>query len=180
MRLLVDVLIVVMLTGALTGLLWYQHAEQNRLDRVEAVQRAIRVIESESLYRAALGEVASTPRGYARVIRAAWFDRQPTNLLAEDQEAAPSWLEHIDFQSERDRANPRQIVADREHAPFWYNPYRGVVRARVSMQLSRRMTVRLYNTINGTALRVEQVRWPRDESLTSETTALAPAAPSDL
>lgn len=162
MRLLIDAIMVIMLTGVLTGVLVYQYAEQHRVDRIEAVQRAMRAIESESLYRAALGEVDATPRGFAREVRAAWFEHLPQNLFIDDREPLPHWLEHITDETRRNMDNPRQIVADEQHPPFWYNPYSGTVRARVPMQFSRRATVELYNLINDTALKRDQVRWPGD------------------
>ncbi|MEX0741412.1 MAG: hypothetical protein WD079_01360, partial [Phycisphaeraceae bacterium] len=143
----------------------YQKSARHQVDRIEAVQRAVQAIESESLYRAALGEVDATPRGYARVLRAAWFERQPHNLLIdEDDQPSPMWVEQINDQIYRNMANPRQIVADVDHPPFWYNPFRGVVRARVPMQFSQQGTVELYNIINGTDLDTHQVSWPQDNA----------------
>lgn len=184
MRLLVDTLIVCMLLGTLAGILIYQRSQRSELLRIEAVQQAMRAIESESLYRAALGEAEATPRGYARHLRRNWFEHQPQNLFLDADAHNGPWVEHINMDSERELANPRHIVASTEHPPFWYNPYRGVVRARVPMQMSQRSTVDLYNAINGTYVRVDQVEWPRSRwapgvAVDDAAATLAPSASDD-
>lgn len=161
MRLLVDILIALMLITTLAGVLYFQQSEEEEMLRVHAVQQAMRSIESESLYRAALGEAEATPRGYARYLSLAWFDHEPRNLFVDEDRRRGPWIEHIDMETERELANPRRIIADEQHPPFWYNPYRGVVRARVPKQLSQRGTLELYNLVNGTRLRSSDVDWPK-------------------
>jgi hypothetical protein len=69
-----------------------------------------------------------------------------------------AWLETT--QPERaNRLNPEHVTCDGHRAAFWYNPYRGLVRARVERQHTDEATIALYNLVNGTSLRVSDVAW---------------------
>lgn len=156
MRLIIDTLLALLLILVLGGILWYQRGQEEKLTRVAAVQEALRAIESKALYHGALGDVQATRRGYALRIEPGWFDPRPVNLLFAD-EARP-WIDIVDEASE-EAFNPARIVAAGSDAAFWYNPWRGVIRARVPMQLSQTATVELYNLVNGASLRVQDVDW---------------------
>jgi hypothetical protein len=45
------------------------------------------------------------------------------------------------------------VIRGPEQAGFWYNPNRGVVRARVAPQFTQRATLDLYNELNNVALK---------------------------
>ena len=156
MRLLVDTLIALTLVAVLAAMLLQQRHNQEQLARVAAVQEAIRAIHSQALYRAAVHEAEGLPNGYARFIDAAWFDHPPKNLLLSD--GAYRWIDYPD-ETGRERFNPICIVAHGQRGAFWYNGYRGIVRARVPMQATDQATVDLYNLVNGTSLRVSDCRW---------------------
>jgi len=47
---------------------------------------------------------------------------------------------------------PVRMTIDGKLASFWYNPYQGIVRARVPVCVSDRKALDLYNSINGTRL----------------------------
>ncbi len=154
MRLLMDGVIALMLVGVLGGVLWHQRARADELRQVEAAQRAVRAIQSQALYRGSLRQVQVSRRGYPLRIDPAWFATPPTNLLTVD---AGDWLETAGPADEQ-RTHPEHITTDGRRAAFWYNPHRGVVRARVNRQPSEQTTVELYNLVNGTAVRVAEVR----------------------
>lgn len=160
MRLLIDTLIALMLAGILGAVVLDHRQDRHQLDRVAAVQQAVRAIQSQSLWRAAMGETPKMPNGYSRRIDAAWFDHVPRNVLVESEGLAYQWL---DYSPDRGGSNewfdPPCIVAAVGHAAFWYNPHRGIVRARVPMQFTQQDTVDLYNLVNGTNLRVADCRW---------------------
>jgi hypothetical protein len=159
MRLVVDTLIAVMLIAVLGGLLLRQRSEQSMLERIGLVQQSIRAIESQALYRAAVGDAEGTPRGFARLMDAAWFEHVPQNELIADHAIRP-WVD-LSPDDQPDRLNPAHVVAEGPLASFWYNAERGVVRARVPDQMSQQATVDLYNLVNGTSLRVDDVDWAR-------------------
>jgi hypothetical protein len=156
MRLLVDTMIALTLVGVLAAILLQQRQSQEQLERVAAVQEAIRAIQSQALYRAAIQDSEALSNGYSRFIDAAWFDRPPRNLLLDS--GAYRWVDYPDEQG-RERFNPLNIVASGQRGAFWYNGYRGIVRARVPLQATEQATVDLYNLVNGTSLRVTDCRW---------------------
>jgi hypothetical protein len=47
---------------------------------------------------------------------------------------------------------PVRLTLDDRMASFWYNPYQGVVRARVPVQVNDDAALELYNRINGCSL----------------------------
>lgn len=155
MRLVVDGLIALMLLAVLAAVLWHQRAQADRIGQVEATQRAIRTIESQALYHASLGQVDVTRRGYPFEIDPAWFTTRPVNHVGG---GTSEWLESAD-DKDAARHQPHRITTGPDRAAFWYNAYRGVVRARVARQSSEQATVELYNLINGTSLRVGDVDW---------------------
>lgn len=96
--------------------------------------------------------VAVNGRGWPNTIDGAWFGDEPplNHLLTGDR----PWLE-IAPAEDADRDHPSDPVAfdlDSKAASFWYNPYRGVVRARVAPQINEQATLSLYNRVNGVFL----------------------------
>jgi hypothetical protein len=158
MRLLVDTLIAAMLAAVLGSIVWYQRHEALELDQVAAVQEALRCIQGQSAYRVAIGEADASPTGFAAHVKPDWFDPIPRNLLVDRGVTDPPWLEEA-APGESQRFDPADIVADEQTPAFWYNPHRGLVRARVPMQISQQSTVELYNLVNGTSVRVDEVAW---------------------
>ena len=174
MRLVLDTLVALMLVGVLGGITWQQRAERVRAERIEGVRQAISAIESQSLYHAALGDAEATVHGYAVRIDPAWFSPRPMNLLLETH---PRWLDQAAGE-ERQRFHPAGIVAEGGWAAFWYNPGRGLVRARVPMQLSHQATVDLYNRVNSSSVDIQDVQWssPPPSASAGKTAATPKAA----
>jgi hypothetical protein len=50
-----------------------------------------------------------------------------------------------------------RIALDEKSAAFWYNPYQGVVRARVPVEMTDEAATALYNTINRT--NIASIHW---------------------
>ena len=160
MRLLIDSLLALLLLGVLAGVMWYQQSRRHQRAQVAAVRAAVQVMEREALYRAAIGEADRTPRGFAMGIDDTWFDPKPLNALS--PRLGP-WLE-IAVPDQADARHPACILAGaRGLADFWYNPYRGIVRARVPMQISQGATVELYDQVNGSMPTVGDIVWDPTE-----------------
>lgn len=158
MRLIVDSLIAVVLLGTLGGIGWHRHEQSMQLQRIEAVQAALRAIHIQATYHAGLGEAQLSRLGHVQRIDVAWFGNRPTNVLTGPDRP---WMDHA-TDTEQERWNPPTIVCDEDHpaaAMFWYNPLYGVARARVPRQMSDQATVELYNLVNGTSLRPDDVTW---------------------
>jgi len=158
MRLLVDSLIALMLVAVLGGVLWHRRAAEQQVENVEATQKAMRAIEAQALYQGSLGQYETTWMGYPLVIEADWFKNRPQNLLADNS----VWLD-IAGKSKEFEPNPDHVTCEAGRAAFWYNPYRGIVRARVAPQMSAKATIDLYNMVNGTSLRVDDSMWAAAE-----------------
>jgi hypothetical protein len=159
-RLLIDSLLAVLLLSVLASVMWFQQSRRHQRAQVAAVQAAVQIMEREALYRAAVGEAERTARGYAMRIDETWFDRKPVNLLS--PRIGP-WLE-IATSDEADATHPACILAGAHGlADFWYNPYRGIVRARVPMQVSQDATVELYHRVNRAMPIVGNLVWDPTE-----------------
>jgi hypothetical protein len=97
--------------------------------------------------------VAVNGRGWPNTIEGAWFEDHPplNHLLSGDR----PWVELAPAE-DADRDHPADPVAfdidGHREASFWYNPYRGVVRARVAPQINEEATLALYNRVNGVFL----------------------------
>lgn len=97
--------------------------------------------------------VAVNGRGWPNTIEGHWFDDDPplNHLLTGDR----PWVEIAPAEdADRDHpADPVTFDADgQKAASFWYNPYRGVVRARVAPQINEDESLALYNRVNGVFL----------------------------
>lgn len=164
MRLFIDVVIAMALMSALVGILWQQRVQAHRLDRVHQLQQQLRSIESQALYHAAVGDAEAASSGFALRVEPSWFETGLRHPLLD--RSGPLRIETVP-KERRDRFNPLRITTSDGRAAFWYNPYRGRVRARIPMQLSEDRTVKLYNMINGTSLRVRDVRFISAEGAAS-------------
>ncbi len=135
----------------LVGGLGAFHLKGNRsLEDVDELTADVREFEQMIKLRAATKDVELNGRGWPLTIDPGWFkgDAPRNPLLSPDRdwvEIAPPGDAHL--------CDPRiRIALDERFASFWYNPYQGIVRARVPMKINDSMTLELYNTVNGTAL----------------------------
>lgn len=159
MRFLQALLIVVMVGG----IVLLMHDSRRRDARFDADVRETRdaVVQLQRLL--ALHEVLEqqgqadrvADRSIATTIDPGWFRRlqlgeaPPRNALLDSRRP---WIE---IAAETNRAldhPPRPFATNESDAAFWYNPYRGIVRARVPAALSESEALDAYNTINGTTL----------------------------
>jgi hypothetical protein len=146
MRTLLDILIIVMLLVILAGVLLHQRGDQGEMEHVTTVRDALRTLESRTVYHAALagaegdGEVV-----FPRSIDPGWFGKQtPNNPLATGQRP---WIDVAPL-NDGSLHPPDPVLQRPGQAGIWYNPARGVFRARVPQQVTDRQTLELYNVIN--------------------------------
>jgi len=154
MRLLLDSMIVLMLVGIAVGVVVYQKSVNRRAHNQEVVVQGLSEFQEQVTLHGAIEmiedqEAALYPRLYPPHIEPHWFQAgAPQNpLISSDR----PWL---DIAPEEDFSDqpPDPLASSQEQAAFWYNPNNGVVRARVPRQVSDRLTLELYNTVNHTAL----------------------------
>ena len=147
LRACIDVLVVGSAALALmTALRLYEThlEEQNAIDSTRA---ALMTIRSEVGIRSALGGKDLNQYGHPNDVEESWFDHVPTrNVLA--NEHAP-WIE-LAMPNELARNHPTEpTLRGGRGAMFWYNPVRGIVRARVPDQTTDEATLQLYAEVNG-------------------------------
>lgn len=148
MKRIVDSLMVVLALGIVLSLgLGYVYFVTGKADvpDPEDVVQALERLHVESLYHATTGETAVTEGGFVAGIDIQWYgDRVPINAMVPGDQP---WLDIApigDFHSHP----PDPVINDKRQASFWYNPNRGLFRARVVPQGDDRDTLELYNEVN--------------------------------
>jgi hypothetical protein len=152
MRLLLNALIIVMASALAMGG-WMHYRQLQEQDRVVGLVRGeVNRLQREIMLRAALHQVELSESGYPATIDPSWFeDDRPINALLG---SSHPWVE-IAGPDEQSLDHPPDHVATRRmQAQFWYNPWTGIVRARVPHLPSDGAALKLYNTINDTNLRL--------------------------
>ena len=153
MRWVVDSLVALMIAGIVTGVvLNVRRQEQYELAR-ETVRGDVQRFHQQIKLQAALGKVELSEQGYPLTIDPEWFTKDdggmPQNPLLDDQHP---WLEIAGPNQMLLVHPPTRTAANRRLAKFWYNPYTGMLRARVPDSVSDSETVEVYNYINNCSL----------------------------
>jgi hypothetical protein len=101
-------------------------------------------------FRAAANETQTNGRGWPVTVDPAWFGGEPPRnvLVTPDR----PWVEIATVAEASLNDPPVRMTIDNKVASFWYNPYQGVIRARVPVSISDQKSLDLYNQINGTSL----------------------------
>ena len=150
MRLLIDSLVAVMLAALLGAIVLAERREQDWYRDIEIASVDLHRLQREIYLQAALGDVPLSDRGFPVTVDPEWFETGlPRNpLLGPDH----PWLEVAGAAQQHLTHPPKRMAVDRQTAKFWYNPYQGVVRARVSSELAEHEALTLYNQVNGCRL----------------------------
>ena len=150
MRLITDTLVGLMLVGLAAGAVLHHHHKRDLEERVRTTRGEVERFQSQIMLQAAMEKVPLTQRGHPQTVELEWFDGDlPSNDLMGD---TYPWVE-IARSSRRDRLHPvNRMATTHEVAQFWYNPYTGVVRARVPDSLSDATALQLYNRVNDSDL----------------------------
>ena len=150
MRLLWIFMTVTLAAGAAMAFVWSRQLETRHEQSIQATIDALDRIDREIRVRAAMGTVEVNGRGWPYTIDPAWFnDDPPLNRLVGGPRP---WIE-VASNEEAELDHPRvRSTIDASTAGFWYNPGKGIVRARIGLMLSDESGLRLYNRINHSAL----------------------------
>ena len=161
MRLLWLFMIVTLSAGAGLAFLWSRQIEHRHEESVQATVEALDRISREIRVRAAMGTVEINGRGWPYTIDPAWFnDDPPLNRLVG---GSRPWLE-VASNAESELDHPRiRTTIDAATPAFWYNPGKGIVRARVGLMLSDETALDLYNRVNQAHLGELIAPLPADE-----------------
>lgn len=145
----IDVLVIGSAAAALVTALQLYESNLEDQSTVDATRAALSSIRSEVGIHSAIGDVELNEFGHPHQIDSTWFNDTPArNMLA--KQTAP-WVE-LALPGEFDRNHPHDpTFRGGRGAMFWYNPIRGIVRARVPDQTTDEATLALYESINGDA-----------------------------
>ncbi len=150
MRRVVDVLAVCVAALLMAGVGYHFFRVGRHEARVSEVRRAIETMERHVRIHAGQRDVDLNAHGWPTRIDPAWFKELPRNSLLDPNRP---WLE-IAEDWEGDQTDPSaRVAATGDLASFWYNARRGIVRARVPLEMSDEAAVRLYNRVNGSNVR---------------------------
>lgn len=177
MRWVLDIIAVLTAAGLIAAVVTFQRAQGQDEQKVERAASDLRRIELEIKYRAVTKSAPLNEFGWPLTVDPAWFDNDPPrNTLVSPKRP---WVE-IAGEAEAKLMQPRvRLAVDDTLAGFWYNPYQGVVRARVPVMLSDQDAVNIYNRLNGSALRSVFEREGAPATLSdAPTPAAAPASES--
>lgn len=145
MRLIIDTMVALTLVGVLAGIALHTHNQREIDQGIKLARGELRKFQSQVMLQAALGKVPLTRHGYPASIDPAWFgDDRPGNPLLD----AGRELVDVASEVEAEADHPRQLMAGRNMPQFWYNPYKGLVRARVPDDVSETTALQLYNRVN--------------------------------
>lgn len=152
MRILLDSLVAVMLAAVLAGVILHNRVADEQMVAIEKTRASLMEIRNMITIQIAMEQVELTNAGFPRTVDPTWFEAGPpkNHLLNDDR----PWLEVASL-AQRDRMHPHIMIADhaRQLAEFWYNPYQGIIRARVPSGLTDEALLDTYNQTNGSQVR---------------------------
>lgn len=148
-RRVIDVLIVLLVLSLVATVFRYHSDVEAQFTADDDARIVLGRLHDRMVVRAALEKVERTATGYPLEVPAEWFaDGLPRNPLVPLEQP---WLEIAPpGDVSEDPKDP--VVYHRGQAGIWYNPERGILRARVVPKFSAEETLSLYNRVNGAYL----------------------------
>ncbi|MBN4052725.1 hypothetical protein JYU07_00420 [Roseiflexus sp. AH-315-K22] len=143
-------MVIVLSVACVVGAMLYFNLSGPDLDeQATFVRGEVRRFEQEVKIRAATEYGTQTGRNWPMTIDPGWFKVPPQNTLVSNDRP---WVE-IAPPEHADLTDPvARLTMDRTLASFWYNPYQGVIRARVPLGANDEEALALYNRVNATRL----------------------------
>lgn len=161
MRIVMDILIVSMLVAILAGVVWHYRGQEQEYGEHAAVHEALDRLYTQMLLHATSTKDGKT-QGFPPIIDQTWFEEKeqavPVNSMAP---SANPWLD-IAPPGDMNDHPPDPMILTETQAGFWYNPNRGIVRARVAPQFSESETLKLYNQLNNVG--IDSVKYIDDDA----------------
>jgi hypothetical protein len=144
------IMLALALAGAIGAFAYRRAAVAREQMLVDSARDTVLAIEQKVRYLKALEELELNDFGWPDVVDPRWFSGgAPRNAMLD---ARHPWLE-VASTLEYTLDHPVQRVAINEQlAGLWYNPAKGIVRARVPQTVSDEKTMELYNRINGASI----------------------------
>ncbi len=155
MRWVRDVALLIVLTAACLGVVYYQMDRTEASETIEKTMIDGQRLEREVRFRAATKAVELNARGWPVTIDPEWFSGDaPVNRLVSDEHP---WVEVAGPDQAGLTHPPVRIAVDNSVAGFWYNPFQGIVRARVPVSVSDEQTTAVYNAVNQSS--IPSIHW---------------------
>ena len=151
MRWVRDLALLLVIAALVGGVLVHLRRSRDQEQMVQQAAAEVMRMETELRYRSATQSADLNARGWPVTIDPKWFteSRPPMNLLVSQNRP---WVE-VAGPDQAGLLHPRARVAVEESlAAFWYNPYQGIVRARVPVMMSDEHTVEVYNRVNSCSI----------------------------
>lgn len=159
MRWIRDIALLLLLSAIGAGVLWYQMDRNEQLALLERATVETQRLEREIRFRAATKIGDLNARGWPTTVDPAWFeDGPPRNCLVDDGRGGERpWVEIASHEEAELYHPPIRLTLENHMAAFWYNPYLGVVRARVPVAVSDDAATSMYNAVNRVA--ISTIQW---------------------
>jgi hypothetical protein len=150
MRRAVDVVAAVAAIAVACGLGAFYYLQHQDDLQIKEVAGGLRRFEQVLVFKGASKESEVSERGWPLTVDPHWFGAgPPQNLLVTPDRP---WLEVATPEQATMSDPPLRVAIGTQVSAFWYNPYKGIVRARVPIAISDRRALELYNRVNGTNL----------------------------
>lgn len=150
LRRTVDVVCALSVFGLVAGILYSANDEVRERQSILAVATDVQRFRQALMTRAAYNGADLNTRGWPSTVDPTWFTNDPPrNMLVTPDRP---WVE-VATPDEAPLKDPQiRMTINGTLASFWYNPYQGVIRARVPVAINDRKALDLYNAVNGTNL----------------------------
>lgn len=150
MRWMRDIVAAAGLAAVIGGAVYFNRARKADDALLQRAQGEVKRMEQEIKYRAATKTAELNARGWPVTIDPAWFQNgAPGNALLDEERP---WVEVAGTQQADFMHPPVRMAVDGSLAAFWYNPYQGVIRARVPVMVSDDKATEMYNKVNGVSM----------------------------
>ena len=150
MRWVRDFALLIVLAGFIGGGIIYMRKERDQEAMVQQAAAELVRLETEIKYRSATRTAELNQRGWPVTMDPKWFQpRPPMNALVSPDRP---WVEIASMSEAGLLHPPVRVTVDPSLAAFWYNPYQGIVRARVPVMVNDEKTLEVYNRVNGAGL----------------------------
>lgn len=156
MRWIRDIVLLLVLAAIASGVAYYRMGEAENDAAVEKTAADLRRLGTEIRYRAATKNAELNARAWPITVSPDWFDKSeaPINAMLDDEHP---WVEVAPPEMAGFTHPPVRMAINHQLAGFWYNPYQGIVRARVPVMVSDQSATDLYNRINAST--IPSIHW---------------------
>lgn len=150
MRWVRDLALLIVVAGFIGGGVITLRRQRDQEALVQQVAAELVRMETEVKFRSATRGTELNARGWPVTVDPKWFQpRPPMNALVSPDRP---WVEIANMSEAGLTHPPVRVTIDTTLAAFWYNPYQGIVRARVPAMVNDERTLEVYNRINASGL----------------------------